>query len=267
MSHVNVQRVAVGPDFIEVVQQSDGSVWVPIKRVCEALGIASEMQTAKLKRKPWARVMLIIARDSAGRVQPAMCVHADDFPMWMAGIERVSPEVKDTLLRFQREARDVLADHFLGRREKPQPMSGVAMLRAMADALEAQERAIAAETAARKELEVRVDKVERAPLVARESKRRTMAAVQTVTRAIQRHCAEHGIDFRAMFSAARNELGLRPTSQGGASLSKSDLRADQVLRLARFATVNGVHGVGVAVIESILNGVDNARVIESTEVQ
>ena len=94
-----------------------------------------------------------------------------------------------------------------------------------------------------------------------------MAAVQTVTRAIQRHCAEHGIDFRAMFSAARSELGLRPTSQGGASLSRSDLRADQVLRLARFATVNGVHGVGVAVIESILNGVDNARVIESTEVQ
>lgn len=267
MSHVNVQRVAVGPDSIEAAQQSDGTVWVPIKRVCETLGIDPETQRRKLERKPWARTGIWPVRDEAGRRQATACIHMDDFPMWMAGIDRVRPDVKDTLLRFQREARDVLADHFLGRKEKPQPVSGVTMLRAMADALESQERAIAAESAARKELEARVDKVERAPLVARESKRRTMAAVQTVTRAIQRHCAEHGIDFRAMFSAARSELGLRPTSQGGASLSRSDLRADQVLRLARFATVNGVHGVGVAVIESILNGVDNARVIESTEVQ
>lgn len=262
-----LQKVSIGPDSIDTVQQSDGTVWIPIKQVCTALGIAHEMQTVKLKKKPWARVMLIITHDSTGRPQPTMCIHMDDFPMWMVGIERVGADVRDTLRRFQCEARDVLADHFLGRKEKPQPMSSVAMLRAMADALESQERAIAAESAARKELEARVDKVERAPLVARESKRRTMAAVQTVTRAIQRHCAEHGIDFRSMFSAARSELGLRPTNQGGASLSKSDLRADQVLRLARFATTNGVPGVGVAVIESILNGVDNARVIESTEVQ
>jgi hypothetical protein len=263
-----IQLVAVGDDTLEAIQQPDGTVWVPVRRVCEVLGISPAAQRVKLASKAWSRTAMIALRESAGRQQATFCLHLDDLPMWLAGIERVQPDVAPKLLRFQREARDVLARHFLGPVAQAAP-AGDPVEIALQAALEIrrEQRALAArvdtvaDTAARA-LEL-ADRTARAQAAAREVKRRVKAAVGTITRNIQRHCAANGIDFRAMFSAARSELGLRPTKEGGPSLGDADLRADQVLRLARFATREGVPGCSVSIVESILNGEDDARVIEA----
>jgi hypothetical protein len=264
-----IQLVAVGDDTLEAIQQPDGSVWVSVRRVCEVLGISYPRQHQKLTERPWATVALKATVGADGREREMFAVHLDCLHLWLATIERVRPEAQEKLARFQCEARDVLAAHFIGGRKPAAPPVGDPLEVALQAALEIrrEQRALAArvdtvaDTAARA-LEL-ADRTSRAQAAAREVKRRVKAAVGTITRNIQRHCAAHGVDFRAMFSAARSELGLRPTKEGGPSLGDADLRADQVLRLARFATREGVPGCSVSIVEAILNGEDDARVIEA----
>jgi hypothetical protein len=56
------------------------------------------------------------ARDASGREQRMFSVHLDTVPMWLATIEtgRVRPEVREKLVRYQKEAARVLAEHFMG---------------------------------------------------------------------------------------------------------------------------------------------------------
>lgn len=268
--------VAVGDDTLEAVEH-DGAIWVPVRRMCEVLGINPDNQRVKLGAKPWARTVLITARDTAGRQQAVFALHLDCLPMWLATIERVRPEVEAKLHRFQREARDVLAAHFVGSRPAPPPPAPAAPIDPTLVALEAAftiraeqlvhaQRIAAVENrveglaeTAERALEL-ADRASRAGVQAREVTRRVRAAVGTISRAVQRHCAERGLPFADTFRAGRREIGLRPTKEGGASLQKANLRADQVLRLARFFTSQGVPGCRVVDVEAILNGGDDVEV-------
>lgn len=108
------------------------------------------------------------------------------------------------------------------------------------------------------------DRASRAGVQARVSADRRRAAVGHVSRQVQRHCAAHGLDFRAMFSAGRSDIGLRPTREGGPPLGKADLRVDQILRLARFFAAQGVAGVSVWAVEEILHGGGDDAALEVT---
>jgi hypothetical protein len=102
-------------DCVQATRAGD-RVWVVVKRVCEALGIADQAQAAKLKGKPWACTTLIVAHDASGRNQELFCLELDSLPMWLATIEvsRVRPEARDKLIAYQRECARVLRDHFFG---------------------------------------------------------------------------------------------------------------------------------------------------------
>ena len=102
-------------DTIDVVEKGD-TLWVSVRRVCEALGIDLATQYRKLKTAPWARIGLEPIRDANGRNQPAFLVDLDSLPMWLVGItpSRVSQEIRDKLILYQKDAARVLRDHFLG---------------------------------------------------------------------------------------------------------------------------------------------------------
>lgn len=119
-----------------------------------------------------------------------------------------------------------------------------------AAALEASQRALASATDAA----VIADRAARAGTQARESRRRIDAAVGVITTAIRKHCAHNALPYQRIYREVRSDLGLRRTQDGGPALGRAKLRADQVLRLARTATRLGVPGVGVGVVEGILNG-------------
>lgn len=93
-------------------------VWVSVRRVCEIMKISHQVQARKLKSKAWARVTIMVTRDSAGRNQDASFLHLDCLPIWLATIEttRVATEVRPTLIAFQKECAQVLRDHFFGRK-------------------------------------------------------------------------------------------------------------------------------------------------------
>lgn len=105
-------------ETLEAVRDEAGDVWVSVRRVCENLGLAPNSQRQKLANKSWCRGTIIISRDARGSEQESYVIHIDTLPMWLATIEpsRVSPEIREKLIQYQKDAARVLADHFYGRR-------------------------------------------------------------------------------------------------------------------------------------------------------
>lgn len=99
------------------VAHADGRLNVAIRRVTDALGIDFSSQLQRLKADPVMGVVMI-ATPSAGGVQMVACVDIRVLPLWLAKIHpsKVSEAARQKLIRFQREAAEVLADHFLGKR-------------------------------------------------------------------------------------------------------------------------------------------------------
>jgi hypothetical protein len=112
---LSMQPVAVCGDVIDAGQDADGQVWVSVRRVSESMGLDPKSQQNKLKRKSWACGVLITSHDASGRNQEVFCIPLRALPMWLATIEtsRVKPTLRAKLEGYQREAADVLANHFL----------------------------------------------------------------------------------------------------------------------------------------------------------
>jgi phage antirepressor YoqD-like protein len=95
----------------------DETVWVSVRRMCEALGLAFHGQYEKLsasERTPWACVRVIRMHDASGRIQEAFCLDLDSVPMWLATIDvsRVAEHIRPNVVLFQKEAARALRDHF-----------------------------------------------------------------------------------------------------------------------------------------------------------
>lgn len=131
------------PFFAESVQAvKDGeAVWVVVKRVCEALEIAEQRQSEKLKGKPWATTTLMVAVAEDGKNREVFCLDLESLPMWLATIDanRVKPEARFKLVTYQRECARVLRDHFFGAKAE---LAQSATLNALAAAVLAQATAM-----------------------------------------------------------------------------------------------------------------------------
>lgn len=114
----DIVKVQFHGDELEAVQ-AQGTAWVAIRRICEALGLAYAAQLAKLKTKPWAVISLRDTTGPDGKVYETACLDLDSLPMWLATIDvrRVAPEVRPKLERYQVECARVLREHFFGNYE------------------------------------------------------------------------------------------------------------------------------------------------------
>jgi hypothetical protein len=103
---------------LDAVADDRGGVFVSVRRVCDALGLAVQPQLAKLWAKPWATVTFIVTVAEDGKNRETAMLDLDALPMWLATIEpsRVAPEAREKLVLYQREAARVLRDHFFGPR-------------------------------------------------------------------------------------------------------------------------------------------------------
>jgi len=98
------------------VVTKDGNVWVSVRRVCEALGIAFQPQHAKLPTREWATITNIVTVAEDGKTRELFCISVDSLPMWLATIEtnKVAEHVRPKLVAFQRQCADALRRHFMG---------------------------------------------------------------------------------------------------------------------------------------------------------
>ncbi|HRJ61024.1 MAG TPA: phage antirepressor N-terminal domain-containing protein [Azospirillaceae bacterium] len=103
-------------DRVFVVEQ-DGEAFVPMRPICENIGLDWKSQHAKLMaaEKRWC-VVIITTHDAIGRHQEMTCLPLRRLFGWLMSIHpsKVRPDLRDKLIVYQRECDDVLHRHFSG---------------------------------------------------------------------------------------------------------------------------------------------------------
>jgi hypothetical protein len=103
-----------GDDLI-AVQSEDGTVYTLFARLCENLGLRRESQVRRVQRHSVLQGGLItLTIQTAGGPQSAQFLRLDLLPLWLSGVqaERVKEEIREQLIRYQREAAQALWQAF-----------------------------------------------------------------------------------------------------------------------------------------------------------
>lgn len=109
-------------DEITAVRVMDGTIYVPVKPLCERLGVAWSPQLRRINRdavlsKKATGVTVTVTPSSgkrSGGPQEMICLPLPYLNGWMFGINanRVKEEIRDRLVRYQEECYDVLYEAF-----------------------------------------------------------------------------------------------------------------------------------------------------------
>jgi hypothetical protein len=110
-------RVPFRGEDLPAVRAPDGACFIPVRPYCDRLGVAFPAQFRKLNAAQWAVVTILITTGADGKNYGMACIPLEALPMWLASISprRVDKAIRPTLIAYQQEAADVLAQHFLGR--------------------------------------------------------------------------------------------------------------------------------------------------------
>jgi hypothetical protein len=104
-----------GDDLVAVRDHED-MVWVPVRRICEALGVSERGQMERIQRDPVLSEEMRSARVTLadGRTFEMACLPLKYIRAWLFGINanRVKEEIRDKLIQYQREVIEIIDRHF-----------------------------------------------------------------------------------------------------------------------------------------------------------
>lgn len=113
---VEQKEVAFYDDTIIAVRLPDGRVFVPIRPICELIGIDWAGQYRRLQRDPVLveEIEHVDVTSTRRGTQGMICLPLDYVSGFLFGINpnRVKPELRDRVMRYQRECYRVLAEAF-----------------------------------------------------------------------------------------------------------------------------------------------------------
>lgn len=96
--------------------QEDGQIFVPVKPICEALGVAHQVQQDVIKKHPiWGSVITLrVTTGGDGKQYEMLCIPLKYAFGWLMGIDArsVKPEAYESVIRYQEAAYDALYDRF-----------------------------------------------------------------------------------------------------------------------------------------------------------
>lgn len=105
-----------GVDIVTV--DRDGEIFVPIKPICDAIGIDVDAQRNKLNADEFfnSTTAIITAVAADDKEREMYCIRLRDVYGWLATINpgKVAPEAREVVTRYRRECYDVLYEHFTG---------------------------------------------------------------------------------------------------------------------------------------------------------
>jgi hypothetical protein len=165
LAPVEQKEVLFYDDSIVAVRVEDGAIYVPLRPLCELLGVVWAAQLRRINRDPILSETAkgVTVTVTPGGAQEMICLPLDYLNGWLFGINatRVKEEIRDRVLRYQRECYKVLSDAFQEGRLTTDPEFD-ALLDRNSDAVQAYRMAQAVVRLARHQilLEARVDNVE-----------------------------------------------------------------------------------------------------------
>lgn len=114
MANQNFISKINGVDIITV--NKDGETYVPIKPICQALGIDDKTQRDKIQEDEFFASVggIIPSTGSDGKRYDMFCIRLRDVYGWLATINpgKVAPEAREAVTHYRRECYDVLYEHF-----------------------------------------------------------------------------------------------------------------------------------------------------------
>lgn len=103
----------------------EGLIWVPLRRLCEAIGINLQGQLDRVERDPVLREEMrsVSVTLTDGRAFDMSCLPLKYVRAWLFGVNasRVRPAVRDKLIQYQREVIEIIDRHFT----RPAPAGGM----------------------------------------------------------------------------------------------------------------------------------------------
>jgi hypothetical protein len=127
-------------DEIPAVVVEGGQIFVPLRPICDFLGVDWSAQTRRIRRdtvlSESTSTVAVTATD--GKEREMLCLQLDYLNGWLFGINanRVKVEVKEKLILYQRDCYRVLNEHFQESREPAtKGMASLAHVRDMALAI------------------------------------------------------------------------------------------------------------------------------------
>jgi len=132
-------------DTLLAAQTADEEIYVPVRPLCEYLGLAWSGQFERIRRDPVLNEALAVVRvtrtTATGGVPDMVCLPLKFIPGWLFGIQagRVRAELRDKIIRYQRECFDVLWQAFkadiLPAAPPPASLSGAALALEIGEAI------------------------------------------------------------------------------------------------------------------------------------
>lgn len=129
-----VENIVFDGDTIQAVKENE-KVWVPLKPICTAMGIDWSGQKKLIERdEVLSSVMVMMTTTgSDGKSYEMVCLPLDYLNGWLFKLTPslfTSKEVREKVIRYQRECFRVLAEHFLGKASAEAAVSAAVMERA-----------------------------------------------------------------------------------------------------------------------------------------
>lgn len=135
-------------DELVAMLLEDGTILVPLKPICDFLGLSWNGQRERTRRDPvlndalqFTRIRLVNAEGQPTAGDPnVLALPLDMLPGWLFGISesRVKPELREKIQRYRRECFQVLWRHFQGQvmpPAPPVPATGAEQALALAEAV------------------------------------------------------------------------------------------------------------------------------------
>jgi len=114
-----------GDQLIAVVLEGDG-VAIPLRLLCERIGLDTDAQAARLRNHAvLAAGLRVVNVELGGRIRSVMAIIHTKLPFWLATIspEQVNDETRPKLIQYQTELADIVARLFYGEPAAPAPLS------------------------------------------------------------------------------------------------------------------------------------------------
>src|SRR5437868_3448457 len=99
------RQVQVMDDQLLAARIADGTIYLPVRALCEVLGLDRAAQVRRIKRDEAMREDLHeMAVETESGVQTIQVLRLETVPYWLAGVtlNKVKPELRDKLLAYKR---------------------------------------------------------------------------------------------------------------------------------------------------------------------
>jgi hypothetical protein len=123
---IEQREVEFYDDTITAVVLETGKIFVPIKPLCDYLGLNWSAQRKRIIRSEvLSQEQGMVVMTTPGGPQDVLALPLDKIPGWLFGISanRVKPELKDKIITYQRECFNVLWEAFQTGRLTSDPAS------------------------------------------------------------------------------------------------------------------------------------------------